>query len=99
MPETVFDIEREETGSAGRYVIHLPDGSEAEMTYRKTAPGTITIDHTGVPPAWRRDGLALKLLETAIADARAKATQIVPVCSYVVAQFKRHPEWADLLAS
>ena len=25
-------------------------------------------------------------------------TKIVPLCSYVVAQFRRHPEWSGLLA-
>lgn len=93
-----FTVEREETGSSGRYVIHLPDGSEAEMTYRKTGPQAIAIDHTGVPDAWRNRGLAMKLVEAGIADARKEGTKITPYCSYVAAQFRRHPAWAPLLA-
>ncbi|MEE3217561.1 MAG: GNAT family N-acetyltransferase [Pseudomonadota bacterium] len=33
-----------------------------------------------------------------IADARSENFTIIPSCSYVAAQFDRHPEWADLRA-
>ncbi|MHB1110910.1 MAG: GNAT family N-acetyltransferase [Devosia sp.] len=93
-----FTVEREHTVYGGRYVVRLPDGSEAEMTYRQLDPGTIIADHTGVPPAHRTKGIALKLVETAIADARRDGFKIVPQCTYVAAQFRRHPEWSDLRA-
>lgn len=93
-----FVVEREDNVAGGRYVVYLPGGLEAEMTYHKSAPGQISIDHTGVPPEFRNAGIALKLVEAGIADARAQGTRIVPLCSYVQAQFRRHPAWADLLA-
>ena len=34
--------------------------------------------------------------EDGIAAARAEGFKIVPLCSYVEAQFRRHPEWEDL---
>ena len=51
MTETELTITREEGPTHGRYVISLAPGYEAEMTFRKAANGTITIDHTGVPPS------------------------------------------------
>ncbi|MBN9308305.1 MAG: N-acetyltransferase, partial [Devosia sp.] len=39
-----------------------------------------------------------QLVKAAIDHTRATGGKIVPVCSYVVAQFRRHPEWADLHA-
>lgn len=95
---TELTVTREDTPTSGRYVIHLAPGAEAEMTFRKAANGNITIDHTGVPPAYEGRGLAAKLVNQAIADARAQGFKITPICSYVVAQFRRHPEWADLRA-
>jgi uncharacterized protein len=92
------DIERETGTSRGRYVVRLPDGSEAELTYRHSGPGTVVADHTGVPPAYRNEGIAWKLVERLVADARSEGIRIVPACSYVAAQFRRHPEWAGLLA-
>ena len=91
-------VAREETSTGGRFVVYLPEGQEAEMTYRRSGPGVIAIDHTGVPPRFRNLGLALKLVEAGIAAARQEGIKIVPVCSYVQAQFRRHPDWADLLA-
>jgi hypothetical protein len=98
MADQTHTVEREENGSAGRYVIRLAPGVEGEMTFRKTAPNTITVDHTGTPPEYRGRGIAQSLMDRLIADAQAEGTKIVPLCSYVVAQFRRHPEWAGLLA-
>ena len=91
-------IERKDGPQGGRYVIRLEDGLEAEMTYRRPAPGLIAIDHTFVPPSHRGRSLAERLVNAGIADARAEGNRILPYCSYVAAQFRRHPEWADLLA-
>lgn len=93
-----FTVEHEETGNRGRFVIYLPDGSEGEMTYTRRDPSTIIADHTGVPPQYRGQGIAEQLVKAAMDNARATGGKIVPVCSYVVAQFRRHPEWADLKA-
>jgi predicted GNAT family acetyltransferase len=93
-----YPIAHEEAGTSGRYVIYLPDGSEAEMTYRRRDANTIIADHTGVPPQYRGHGIAEQLVKAAMENARATGGKIVPVCTYVVAQFRRHPEWADLRA-
>lgn len=92
-----YKIRREEGPTRGRYVIDLAPGAEAEMTYRRDA-GRIIVDHTGVPKEYEGRGIALELVKAAIADARAEGFKITPICPYVVVQFRRHPEWNDLLA-
>lgn len=96
MTQTV-DIEREDNGAHGRYVVRL-DNDEAIMTYREQQPGVLVFDHTLVPPQFRGTGIAAQLVQRGIDDARAEGNKIVPQCSYVAAQFRRHPEWADLPA-
>jgi hypothetical protein len=96
MSDTI--VEREDEGSFGRYVVRFDDGSEGEMTYRRVRDGVIAIDHTGVPRQHRGKGHAELLVNAGIADARREGTKIIPLCSYVEAQFRRHPEWADLRA-
>jgi uncharacterized protein len=98
MSDQAYTVEREDNGVSGRYVIRLAGADEAEMTFRHRGADTLIVDHTGTPPAYRGQGIAQLLVDRLIADARAENIKIVPLCSYVAAQFRRHREWADLLA-
>jgi predicted GNAT family acetyltransferase len=89
-------VELEESGSKGRYVFRA-NGAEAEMTFSKAGEHMIIIDHTGVPDAFRGQGVGLKLVNQAVEDARAAGKKIIPLCPFAAAQFRRHPEWADVL--
>jgi len=51
--------------------------------------------HTEVPPADEGKGHAARLMGEALSDARRRGFRIVPVCSYVVAYVRRHPEFDD----
>jgi uncharacterized protein len=95
-------ITRHGDDHAGEYHAHVP-GSAAigRLTWvlRATALGDARVaEHTLVPPAIGGRGVAGQLVEALIADARTHGFKIDPQCSYVAAQFKRHPEWADLHA-
>lgn len=81
----------------GRYVARL-DGQEAQLTFRRLGGGAVLVEHTGVPDAHRGKGVAMALVERLVADSRALGLKIVPRCSFVVAAFERHPEWAGLRA-
>ena len=98
MNDNELTVEREDGPTRGRYFIKLSPDAEAEMTFRKSDNNTIVVDHTGVPPAFEGRGIAAKLVSKMIQDARKDGFKITPLCSYVVAQFRRHPEWADLHA-
>lgn len=69
------------------------------MTFRTVEKGAeVAIDHTFTPPKFRGRSIAFRLMERSIADARREGLRIRPFCSYAVAQFRRHPDWADVLA-
>ena len=93
-----YDVEHESGAGHGRFFIDLGDGFEAEMTYRKIGRDVIVIDHTYTPPEFRGRNIAAQLMTRAIAEARSADLKIIPQCSYAAAQFRRHPEWGDLLA-
>ena len=96
MDETT--ITRHDSGDHGEYRAAVP-GSDAigRLTYQRRG-STLVADHTLVPPEIGGKGVAAKLVEALIADARKDGTKIVPQCSYVEAAFRRHPEWAELRA-
>lgn len=91
------EIEREDGSSKGRYFLNGPGDETAEMTYSKVGAGQIIIDHTEVPDAFRGQGAGLRLVERAVADARAEGKTIIPLCPFAAAQFRKHAEWADVL--
>lgn len=90
-------IELEEQANKGRYFVKGADGAEAEMTFSKAGDSQIIIDHTGVPDAFRGQGVGAKLVTRAVEDARAAGKKIIPLCPFAAAQFRRHPEWSDVL--
>lgn len=52
----------------------------------------LTVYHTEVDPEHEGKGFAKILLEKLVSYARENNLKIVPLCPYVFAQFKRHPE-------
>ncbi|WP_309664327.1 GNAT family N-acetyltransferase [Tabrizicola sp.] len=92
-----FVITRDHGETRGRYVIRH-NGAEAELTYSVTTPTLIIADHTGVPDSLRGTGAGLALVTRMVADARSEGVKIMPLCPFVNATRKRHPEWADVFA-
>ncbi len=91
-------IEREGDGARGAYVMTLPDmGGRAELAWFDRN-GVRHAHHTFVPADMRGQGIAARLVDALIADARERGFRIAPDCSYVATVFRRHPEWADLRA-
>jgi uncharacterized protein len=91
------EIAREVEGSKGRYVIRR-DGGEAELTYSIASPTLVIADHTAVPDSFRGTGAGAALVARLVADAQAEGFRIMPLCPFVNAQRRRHPEWADAFA-
>ena len=88
------EISRESHGNKGRYSLRA-SAAEAELNYSITSPTLVIADHTLVPDAMRGTGAGLALVTQLVADARAEGFKIMPLCPFVNAQRKKHPEWAD----
>ncbi len=97
MSDEQLEIGFEDNGSKGRYFVRSPSGDEAEMTFTRIGEQQIIIDHTEVPDAFRGQGIGLRLVTRAVEEARAAGKKIIPLCPFANAQFRRHPEWADVL--
>lgn len=91
-------ITRHEHATGGEYRAHVPDSDVVGRLTWVDSDGVKVADHTLVPPEIGNRGVAAALVERMIADARAEGFKIRPLCTYVVAAFKRHPEWAEVHA-
>ena len=94
-----IEITSENKGDKGAYYAEV-EGTDtrAELTWRLRDDGARIANHTFTPPEARGKGIAFKLVEALIADARDQGFKIVPTCPYVAVQFDKHPEWAALRA-
>ncbi len=95
-----ISIETRAAGTSGRYVgqVEGVDG-EAELRFTVRGPSLISADHTEAPASMRGTGAALALVEHMIDDARSNGFKIFPICPYVLAQYKKHPERSDVMMS
>lgn len=57
---------------------------------------TILMLHVGVYPDHRGQGIAGKITKVGIEYAKEKNLRVIPMCSYVAAYIRRHPEYAEL---
>jgi uncharacterized protein len=93
-----ISITLEESGAKGRYVARLAGFDDVgEMTFSRLSDKLIIVDHTGVPDSLRGQGVGQALAAHVVAEARARGFRIVPLCPFLRAQYKRHPEWADVM--
>jgi predicted GNAT family acetyltransferase len=60
----------------------------------KIETDTILLLHVEVPPAARGYGVAAELSRAALEFAKTRGLRAIPVCSYVAAYVRRHPEYS-----
>jgi uncharacterized protein len=73
------------------FVIEEDGERKAEMVFRET-DGVLRVYHTEVDSDLEGKGVAKMLLLRMVEYARGKNMKIEPLCSYVHAQFERHPD-------
>lgn len=91
-----MDMNVEHNAAASRFEITV-GGRLAECSYQRVGD-TLVLHHTAVPAAAQGQGVAAALVKAALDWARAEGLRVRPVCSYVAAYMRRHPETQDLLA-
>ncbi len=73
------------------------DGEQVGEMVIRINGNNLTVYHTEVAPKAEGKGYAKKLLQAMVDHARTHHLKVIPLCPYVHAQFKRHPEeYADV---
>jgi predicted GNAT family acetyltransferase len=75
----------------------LRDGRLVGLIRYRIEPGVVVLVHTEVDEAVEGTGVGSQLVRGALDDLRARGLRLVPVCPFVAAYLRRHPEDADLL--
>jgi predicted GNAT family acetyltransferase len=62
-------------------------------------PGRVVMVHTEVDEGLEGQGLGSRLVADALADVRARGLTVTPLCPFVAAYIRTHPEEVDLVAA
>lgn len=65
----------------------------------RVEPGVVVLVHTEVDEAVEGTGVGSQLVRGALDDLRARGLRVVPLCPFVAAYLRRHPEDADLVGT
>jgi predicted GNAT family acetyltransferase len=74
------------------------DGQLAGFIDYRERGDVLDLVHTQVEPAYEGQGLASKLAQFALDEARRSGKKVAPSCSYVARWMDRHPDYHDLRA-
>jgi uncharacterized protein len=74
-----------------RYEILREGELLGEILYR-TEPGAVVLVHTEVAPSAEGEGIGSRLVAGALEDIRSRGLRVVPICPFVAAYMRRHPE-------
>lgn len=73
------------------------DGRLAGFAEYRSHAGQIVFTHTEMDEAYQGQGLASRLIRAALDRARRGKLVVTPLCPYVAAFIRRHPEYFDLV--
>lgn len=90
MINIVFEADKNRTAA------YDGDKNIGECTFRVNG-NVWEANHTYVDKNYGGQGIAKKLLEELVKNAREQGVKILPICSFVVKEFERTEEYKDLL--
>jgi uncharacterized protein len=94
---TAEDVRVLDVPERSRFEIRV-DGELAGFTAYRRRPGLIAFTHTLIDPRFEGRGLASRLVETALAEARSAGLAVLPFCPFVRGYIAGHSEeYLDLV--
>ncbi|HWG23454.1 GNAT family N-acetyltransferase [Actinospica sp.] len=91
--ETIEVVDHPE---AERYEAHVNGVLAGRAEYLRGA-GQISFTHTEVDPAFGGRGLAGRLAQKALDDAKASGLEVLPFCPFFRDWIQKHPDYAALV--
>jgi uncharacterized protein len=91
-----LQIRQEESEGKGTFTAWDGDRRAGEMTYSRTNPSLVIVDHTEVFEAFKGQGVGKQLVANAVNWARQNRQRIMPLCPFTRGMFERTSEYADV---
>ncbi|WP_246396001.1 GNAT family N-acetyltransferase [Gluconacetobacter tumulisoli] len=82
-----------------RHRFEMNEGNAVAFVDYSWKQGHLVLRHTEVPPALQGRGIAGRLARAVLDEARRRQVRIIPVCPFIAAYLRRHPDDADLIAA
>lgn len=89
------DPDIRDNAEAKRY--ELAVGEQVAVVTYNLSPPNLMITETLVPVALEGQGLASRLAQHVLEDARRRELLVLPVCPFFSGYLKKHPDWADVV--
>jgi predicted GNAT family acetyltransferase len=88
----------EEQDSRGGFYFERDGERLASMTYSRTTPTLVIVDHTEVSDVLKGQGMGRQLLDALVGWARQSGTKVMATCPYALAQFKKDESIRDVFS-
>jgi uncharacterized protein len=95
---TTADVRVLDTPDHSRYEIRVGGELAGFAEYRRRPP-LIAFTHTLIDPRFEGQGLAHRLIETALLESRSAGLSVLPFCPFVRSFIAGHDEYLDLVPS
>ncbi len=71
------------------------DGHLCKLDYMRDG-NNFVIEHVGVYPEFRGQGVAGKIMEASLEYARQNSLRVIPICSYAAYYIRKNPQHLEL---
>lgn len=79
-----------------RYELHV-DNQIAFVDYLVDNNNVVYLTHTETPIELEGRGIASELIKQTLQDIKDKGVKMTPLCPFVIAYIRKHPEWGTLV--
>lgn len=81
---------------AHRFELRM-NGEVAAFSEYNLLKDAVMLTHTEVLPQFEGQGLGSKLAKSVLAEVRQRGLHVIPVCTFMAGNIRKHPEYLDLV--
>lgn len=90
------DVEVSDHPESDRYEVRVAGELAGHADYQR-GPGQIAFTHTEIDSAYSGQGLAGRLVQKSLDDAKATGNEVLPFCPFYRGWIAKHPDYLDLV--